>query len=64
MALHISEVAQYENYGRCLKIENQAAEILVTLDVGPRVISYRLKDGKNVLFNDLERKCVEKGPGV
>lgn len=36
--------------------------ILVTLDVGPRVISYRLKDGKNVLFNDLERKCVEKGP--
>lgn len=52
----------YQNYGRCLKLENEAAELLITLDVGPRIISYRLQGGENVLFNDLERSCCESGP--
>ena len=31
-----------------LRISNGDAELIVTLDVGPRVLSYRLADGKNV----------------
>jgi hypothetical protein len=31
-----------------LRISNGDAELLVTLDVGPRILSYRLKGGKNV----------------
>lgn len=58
--MNISKV-QYKNYGECLCMSNGRAELLVTLDLGPRVISYRLLDGENVFFNDVERKVHEYG---
>jgi hypothetical protein len=37
-----------------LRLADERAEVLVTLDVGPRILSYRLHDGPNVLkvFDD------------
>jgi len=37
------------NLPNCLSLSNGHAEVIVTTDVGPRVIAYRLKDGRNVL---------------
>lgn len=40
-------------YGKCLKIENEICSLCVTLDLGPRIISYNLKNFPNLLFNDI-----------
>ncbi len=45
------EKVEYRGWKNNLKIANGDAELIVTLDVGPRVISYRLADGKNVFKN-------------
>ncbi|HEY8506082.1 MAG TPA: hypothetical protein VIL46_15960 [Gemmataceae bacterium] len=45
------EKVAYKGWENNLRLSNGDAELIVTLDVGPRVISYRLKDGKNVLKN-------------
>src|SRR5207253_4375031 len=42
---------EYRGWKNNLKISNGRAELIVTLDVGPRVISYRLTGGKNVFKN-------------
>ncbi len=33
----------------CARLSNDSVELLVTLDVGPRILSYRALDGQNVL---------------
>lgn len=43
--------AEYKGWKRNVVISNGDAELIVTLDVGPRVISYRLTDGVNVFKN-------------
>jgi hypothetical protein len=43
------EKSEYKGWANALRIANADAELIVTLDVGPRIISYRLKDGENVL---------------
>lgn len=42
------EKIEYRGWKNNLRLDNGHVELIVTLDVGPRVISYRLKDGKNV----------------
>lgn len=42
---------EYRGWKNNLKIANGEAELVVTLDVGPRVISYKLAGGTNVLKN-------------
>ena len=54
MALIVRE-EQYENYGKVLYIANGKQEMRVTLDLGPRVISYNLIGYKNMFCNDLSR---------
>ena len=54
MAVQFSEV-RYKNFGRCLKIENAFAELIVTLDIGPRVIRYSIRGGTNFMFEDKNR---------
>lgn len=49
------EEIDYLNFGKCLKITSPKAEVIVTLDVGPRIISYRLLDGENIFWEDIER---------
>ncbi|MBI9009977.1 MAG: hypothetical protein JEZ05_08090 [Tenericutes bacterium] len=50
------EEINYKNYGKCLKITSESAELIVTLDLGPRVISYRLLEGENIFSQDIERE--------
>jgi hypothetical protein len=45
------EKVEYRGWKNNLKIANGDAELVVTLDVGPRVISYRLVNDKNVFKN-------------
>lgn len=61
MSVNVTVVPSYENYGKCLKLENDVAELYVTIDVGPRIIKYNLKGCENMMFNDLERNHTEKG---
>jgi hypothetical protein len=42
------EKVEYRGWKNNLKLSNGDVELIVTLDVGPRVISYRLANGKNV----------------
>ena len=55
MSLIVRE-EQYENYGKVLYIANEKQEMRVTLDLGPRVISYNLIGYKNMFCNDLIRE--------
>lgn len=52
----------YKNFGNCLEITNGAVKLLVTVDIGPRVINYSFVDGENIMFEDVERKVSESGP--
>lgn len=54
----------YKNYGKCLSISNGEAELIITLDVGPRIICYRLTSGDNVFFEDIERSVCNKGDAL
>jgi hypothetical protein len=45
------EIVEYRGWKNNLKLSNGDAELIVTLDVGPRVISYSLPGGFNVLKN-------------
>jgi len=39
---------EYKGWKNNIRLSNDEVELIATLDVGPRIISYRLKDGKNV----------------
>lgn len=43
------EVVAALGWEHCARLTNDFAEVLVTLDVGPRILSYQLKGGENVL---------------
>lgn len=45
----------YHGWKNNLRLSNGDAELIITLDVGPRVISYRLAGGKNVFKNYTEQ---------
>jgi hypothetical protein len=61
MAVNMEE-RQYPPFGKCLALSNGSAELLVSLDFGPRILSYRLADGENILQPDTEGKLVTKDP--
>jgi hypothetical protein len=44
----VVEIVPYQVWKKNLRLRNGDAELLVTLEVGPRILSYRLTDGKNV----------------
>jgi len=56
-----TQFVNYKYYGRCLAIANEALEVLVTADVGPRIISFTPKGGSNLFFNDEEDRLVSRG---
>jgi hypothetical protein len=47
----VIELVEYRGWKNNLKLSNAACELVVTLDVGPRVIAYRLPGGFNVMKN-------------
>lgn len=46
----------YKNFGKCLSISNETLELLVAIDIGPRIIKCNLIGHENLMFNDVERK--------
>ena len=52
---------QYKNFGRCLEMKNDTATVVVTLDIGPRIISYHLNGRENILLEDEQRVFFERG---
>ncbi len=40
---------EYKGWKNNVKLSNGQAELIITLDVGPRILSYRLANGENVL---------------
>ncbi len=52
----------YQNYGKCLEISNGTVQLLVTTDIGPRIIRYAFVGGENMLFEDTARSRKETGP--
>ena len=62
MPIQITEVEK-KNIGRCLKLENEQVSVIITVDVGPRVISYALKGMENVLFDGTEKLSFNQDPG-
>jgi hypothetical protein len=56
------ETVPFGGWNNCLRLSNAEAELIVTLDVGPRILSYRRPGGANVLKNYREQLggCGEK----
>ncbi len=50
---------EYKNFGKCILIENELASVIITVDVGPRIISYKLNGKENILFEDTDRVFYE-----
>ena len=46
----------YGNFGKCLAISNDSMELLVTVDLGPRIIKCNLLGKKNLMFEDIARE--------
>lgn len=46
---------KYKNFGKCLSVSNEFMEVLVTVDIGPRIIKCNLKNKENMMFEDEER---------
>jgi hypothetical protein len=55
----IQEIA-YAGWKRNLRLQGTATELVITLDVGPRIIRYALHDGKNV-FVELPKQLGQSG---
>ena len=56
------EKVEYKGWKNNLRLSNGDVELIVTLEVGPRIISYRLADGKNMfkVFAEQAGKSGEK----
>lgn len=54
MSVNFSEIS-YKNFGKCIKMENEAATLIATVDVGPRIIYYGLNGKPNILREDIDR---------
>lgn len=52
--LTVEEFENYRNLGRALKISNQVFDVIVTLDVGPRVMHFSKSGGGNILEDEVE----------
>ncbi len=48
------ENTTYKQFGTCCRITNGKYELLVTTDLGPRVIFYGKVGGENIMYEDIE----------
>ncbi len=51
MPVNVQKV-QHPDYGTCISLDNGAAELLVTVDYGPRILHFTLSGEKNMLLYD------------
>lgn len=48
------EYIQYKNFEKCAKLSKGGKTLLVTVDIGPRIIFYGYDNGENIFFEDAE----------
>jgi len=53
--ININEV-KYKDYGRCVKISNGVVDLLVTVEVGPRIIRFGFEGRDNILCENTDYK--------
>lgn len=63
MKLSYEEI-NYKKFGKCLKVSNGYLEIIATLEIGPRIISFRRLDGENVFWEDVNDEVFVSGEQV
>ena len=51
MAISVKEI-NFEQMGKCVEISNGDAQLVVTIERGPRIISYKAFGGENIFFVD------------
>lgn len=51
----------YKQFGNCIAINNGKIEILVTTDIGPRIIYAGLVGGENIMFEDTNNNITMPG---
>ncbi len=56
------ELINYKDFGNAVKISDGITEVIVTVDIGPRIIRYGFVGGENLL-NDTYHKSEEKMSG-
>lgn len=62
MSVTVTE-QNYENYGKCVFLDNGKAKVGVTVEVGPRVIYFALNGRKNIMLEDIDRNFTEETVG-
>lgn len=48
------ETITYRSFPNCIRLTNNEIEVIVTTDVGPRILKYSFIDGENILGEHLE----------
>ena len=48
----VKEIESFKEYGKCVSISNGVIEALVTIDLGPRIISFGYVGGTNFMSSD------------
>lgn len=54
------QYVDYKHYGKCAKLSKGGKTILVTVEVGPRIIYYGFDGGENIFYED-EKDLINKG---
>ena len=54
--MNVTEIEKYKTYGRALKLDNGKLEVIVTLDVGPRIMHFSKMNGENLFADEVELK--------
>ena len=48
----VKEIESFKEYGKCVSISNGVIEALVTMDLGPRIISFGYINGTNFMSSN------------
>jgi hypothetical protein len=56
----VNKIINYKKFGKCLFITNGYFDLMVTVDVGPRIIFFGLHNDKNILFEDNDSVFIMK----
>lgn len=54
------EFVDYEGYGKCVELSADGQRMLITCDVGPRIIYYAIDGSENILYED-RQDLINKG---
>lgn len=57
----VKEISNFKEYGRCVSISNGVIEALVTVDLGPRIISFGFVGGTNIMSSNRSAHAPKTG---